>query len=113
MTILILKMTNMMDMNAKKMNDLDELFELDERPGPMETLFADHFRKSVLEFASTELDNPLCEHCKQFHPLLEKAPVRTMYASGNQPQPLLCPDCTEEWMEYWDGMWSDYYGGLL
>ena len=90
---------------------LDDFFS--DEPVSIDTIFMDHFRKSLLEYASTELDNPLCEHCKQFHPGLEKAPVRTMYATGAQPQPLLCPDCTEEWMEYWDGMWKDYYGGLM
>ena len=95
------------------MNELDEFFEFDDEPVSLSTIFIDNFRKSLLEFAATELDNPLCEHCKEFHPLLEKAPVRTMYASGAQPQPLLCPDCTEEWNVYWDDMWSEYYSGLL
>jgi len=55
-----------------------------------------------------DIGSPLCERCEQFHPSLEKAPVRTLYVTGPQPQPILCPDCTEEWNEYWDDMWDEY-----
>lgn len=57
---------------------------------------------------------PVCEQCGEFHPDLAKAPAMTAYDPGPQPQPLLCPICTEEWVEYWQEMWSEWWrSGLL
>lgn len=50
----------------------------------------------------------LCEQCEQFHPELHKAPVMTMYADGNDPEPVLCPACTAEWVDNWNMMWDKY-----
>lgn len=50
--------------------------------------------------------------------LVEWRPARTAYhwdGKGEDPNHpvLLCDDCWEEYAEYWDGMWADYYAGLL
>lgn len=55
----------------------------------------------------------VCAECGEFHPELKQAPARTAYYNQPQPQPLLCPGCTEEWHEYWNEMWSEYHSGLL
>jgi hypothetical protein len=55
------------------------------------------------------VDVPRCEQCDQFHQALAPAPVRTMYAEGPQPQPVLCPPCTDGWNEHWDAMWDEVY----
>lgn len=63
----------------------------------------------VLELLNAaEADAPLCERCNQFHPDLAKAPVMTMYADQEQPQPVLCPGCTEGWVADWSAMWDEY-----
>ena len=30
----------------------------------------------------------------------------------NHPIPY-CPDCTEEYVDFWDEMWAEYYSGCL
>jgi hypothetical protein len=67
----------------------------------------------LLTLNQQEAGVSLCERCDQFHPGLTVAPVRTMYADGSDPQPLLCPPCTEEWHEHWDYMWAEYNSGRL
>ncbi len=53
-----------------------------------------------------------CEKCNKSHPEVSKAPVMTMYADGNDPQPMLCPDCMQEWIEHWQEKWNEYRSGL-
>lgn len=65
------------------------------------------------EWDDAQTDVLRCDRCNRPHPDIHPAPIRTMYAEGPQPQPALCPECTEEWNEYWADMWADYYGGLL
>jgi hypothetical protein len=53
-------------------------------------------------------DAPACETCKLRSYLVTKAPVMTAYSNGPQPQPLLCPECTEDWVYSWDERWAEY-----
>ena len=56
---------------------------------------------------TAESGEPVCERCGQFHPDCAPADVRTMYCTGPQPQPWVCPLCLEEWNDYWDDMWAN------
>lgn len=45
----------------------------------------------------------------------KRAPVMTCYnwdGCGDDPNkpPILCPECTEIWVDSWRERWSDYYG---
>lgn len=53
-------------------------------------------------------DAPVCEQCKIRSILVKPAPIMTAYAQGPQPQPPLCPDCTEDWVYQWDERWAEY-----
>lgn len=53
-------------------------------------------------------DAPVCEQCKVKNFLVKPAPVMTEYAKGPQPQPPLCPECTEDWVNMWDDRWAEY-----
>lgn len=64
----------------------------------------------LIERNTEESGAPVCEKCGQFHSLLRDAPIRTMYADRNDPHPLLCPSCIDDWNEYWDYMWSQVPG---
>lgn len=44
----------------------------------------------------------------------EVVACRTQYADETQnTSPVLCQDCKDAYNEYWDGMWEEYYRGLL
>jgi hypothetical protein len=71
-----------------------------------------------------ESGTEICERCGHYHYDLKRTPVRTMYCrikEGTdfeveypdelQPQPVLCPQCTVEWHEYWDDMWANVPNG--
>lgn len=64
-------------------------------------------------FDSLPVTVPDCERCGVHDVLVKKAPIMTAYASGVQPQPFLCPQCTEDWIEQWDERWTEYYSGCL
>jgi hypothetical protein len=64
-------------------------------------------------YNNDEAGEVVCERCNQYCPEIHPAPVRTMYPTGEQPQPLLCPICTDEWNDYWDEMWDEYYEGRI
>ena len=62
------------------------------------------------------LPRPPCERCGASG--ARPTAVRTAYSwadnggiNPNHPMQL-CPPCTEEYNEHWDGMWADYYAGL-
>ena len=57
-----------------------------------------------------------CERCSVSPAQL--TPSCTAYAwdgKGRDPNApiMLCADCAEEHIAYWDSVWSDYYGGLI
>jgi hypothetical protein len=62
------------------------------------------------------LPRPPCERCGASE--ARPTAVRTAYSWAdnggiNPNHPMhLCPPCTEEYNEHWDGMWADYYAGL-
>jgi len=53
-------------------------------------------------------DAPACDQCKLRSYLVKPAPIMTAYATGPQPQPPLCPECTEDWVYQWDIRWAEY-----
>jgi len=54
-------------------------------------------------------DAPECDQCKiRSYSSVKPAPVMTAYANGPQPQPPLCPECTEDWVYQWDARWAEY-----
>lgn len=55
--------------------------------------------------------NGTCEHCGDTT-TVAKAPCRTAYADEklNIPGPALCFDCTDEYNDFWDEMWSNVGG---
>lgn len=63
------------------------------------------------------LPDPRCERCGADG--ARPTAVRTAYewtddGGFNPNHPMhLCPPCTEEFDEYWTGMWADYYAGLM
>jgi len=67
-----------------------------------------------LEFpAHCEGQEGPCQHTN-----VSLVPGRTRYewdGEGRNPNGpvLLCPDCAAAYNEHWDGMWADYYAGLI
>ena len=60
---------------------------------------------------------PRCEYCQAMFDL-DKEDSRTMYCwngEGEDPNRpvLLCKQCAKMHHEYWDDMWSDYYGSRI
>ncbi|ARB13657.1 hypothetical protein Ccr2_gp127c [Caulobacter phage Ccr2] len=58
-----------------------------------------------------------CEHCGTFWSLGMVGSMTCYHWDGKGEDPnrdrRYCPDCTEKHIDYWEGMWRDYYGGRL
>jgi len=74
-------------------------------------------RTDVADRLRAILPIPPCERCGS--PGARPTAVRTAYpwtddGGFNPNHPMhLCPPCTGEFDEHWDGMWADYHAGLL
>ncbi|AFU87649.1 hypothetical protein CcrKarma_gp132 [Caulobacter virus Karma] len=58
-----------------------------------------------------------CERCGTFWRLGMVSSMTCYHWDGKGEDPnrdrRLCPDCTDYHIDYWEGMWRDYYGGRL